>query len=71
MLVGKDNDISEEVYLEDFIVEKLIDKSNACKVFLMKNKKNGKHYAVKRLDKEIILRKNHIENVKNEKKILF
>jgi hypothetical protein len=37
----------------------------------MKNKKNGKHYAVKRLDKEIILRKNHIENVKNEKKILF
>jgi hypothetical protein len=37
----------------------------------MINKNNGKKYAVKRLDKEIILRKNHIENVKNEKKILF
>ena len=48
----------EKVDLEDFIIKKVIDKGSFGKVFLVENSKNGKIYAMKRLNKDVILQKN-------------
>ena len=65
------NNSSEQVNLEDFIIKKVIDKGSFGKVFLVENQKTGKVFAMKRLNKDVILQKNQVENIKVEKEILF
>jgi len=43
--------------LEDFKVKKLIDKGSFGKVFLVVNTKDGKEYAMKRINKDILIEK--------------
>lgn len=57
--------------LKDFLIRKIIDKGSFGKVFLVENKNNGKVYAMKRLNKDVVLQKNQVENIKVEKEILF
>jgi len=57
MMVSSRNQ-GEKVNLEDFIIKKVIDKGSFGKVFLVENSKNGKIYAMKRLNKDVILQKN-------------
>jgi len=83
----KDNDPSELLYskateaekevdaqpksLEDFEILQVIDKGSFGKVFLVVNKLNNKLYAMKRIRKDILVKKNQLENNKNEKEILL
>lgn len=71
ILSNKNNKKDENLSLEDFIIKKVIDKGSFGKVFLVENSKNGKVYAMKRLNKDVILQKNQVENIKVEKEILF
>jgi serine/threonine protein kinase len=57
--------------LEDFKIKKVIDKGSFGKVFLVIDEKSGKMYAMKRINKDILIDKNQIQNTKNEKDILF
>lgn len=68
LLIGKG---AEKVTLKDFLIKKIIDKGSFGKVFLVENKNNGKVYAMKRLNKDVVLQKNQVENIKVEKEILF
>ena len=55
LLVSPKNQSDEVVTLEDFNIKKVIDKGSFGKVFLVENSKNGKVYAMKRLNKDVIL----------------
>ena len=66
-LVGKPGINGEKVNLDDFV----IDKGSFGKVFLVSNRKMGKMYAMKRINKELLLQKKQVQNIKNEKDILF
>jgi hypothetical protein len=55
LLVSPNNKSGEKVTLEDFVIKKVIDKGSFGKVFLVENQKNGKVYAMKRLNKDVIL----------------
>ena len=57
--------------LDDFEIVKVIDKGSFGKVFLVSNRKMGKMYAMKRINKELLLQKKQVQNIKNEKDILF
>jgi len=46
--------------LEDFKIKKVIDKGSFGKVFLVVHKKNKKLYAMKRINKDILIDKNQI-----------
>ena len=50
---------------------KVIDKGSFGKVFLVANKKMNKLYAMKRINKDVLIEKKQIKNIKNEKEILF
>lgn len=65
------NNTGVPVTLDDFIIKKVIDKGSFGKVFLVENSRDGKVYAMKRLNKDVILQKNQVENIKVEKQILF
>lgn len=70
ILVSPKNN-GDNVSLTDFIIKKVIDKGSFGKVFLVEHNKTGKLYAMKRLNKDVILQKNQVENIKVEKEILF
>lgn len=70
LLMGRGNENSK-VTLKDFVIKKIIDKGSFGKVFLVENSKDGKVYAMKRLNKDVVLQKNQVENIKVEKEILF
>ena len=57
--------------LEDFKIIKLIDKGSFGKVFHVVNTKDDKEYAMKRINKDILIEKGQIVNTKTEKDILF
>jgi hypothetical protein len=57
--------------LNDFKVIKVIDKGSFGKVFLVVNKFSGQLYAMKRINKNVLINKKQIKNTKNEKDILF
>jgi len=57
--------------LNDFKVIKVIDKGSFGKVFLVVNKFSGQLYAMKRINKNVLINKKQIQNTKNEKDILF
>lgn len=78
LLFAKENDDPENngtdgqpKSLDDFEILQVIDKGSFGKVFLVANKLNGKYYAMKRIRKDILIKKNQIENNKNEKEILL
>jgi hypothetical protein len=55
ILVGRLNNTNGPVSLTDFIIKKVIDKGSFGKVFLVQNQKTEKVYAMKRLNKDIVL----------------
>ena len=57
--------------LEDFKIKKVIDKGSFGKVFHVINELDGKEYAMKRINKDILIEKGQILNTKTEKDILF
>ena len=57
--------------LEDFKIIKVIGKGSFGKVFLVSNKNMNKFYAMKRINKDILIEKHQIINIKNEKEILI
>jgi len=61
----------EQPSLQDFKIKKVIDKGSFGKVFLVVCPKTKKMYAMKRIDKDVLIDKNQIQNTKNEKDILF
>ena len=56
--------------MNDFKIKKLIDKGSFGKVFLVINEKTGKEYAMKRINKDILIDKGQILNTRTEKDIL-
>jgi len=70
-LIGKPGINGEIVNLDDFEIVKVIDKGSFGKVFLVNNRKMGKMYAMKRINKDLLLQKKQVQNIKNEKDILF
>lgn len=63
--------VDDGVKLEDFKIKKLIDKGSFGKVFHVVNIKDGKEYAMKRINKDILIEKGQIVNTRTEKDILF
>lgn len=55
ILVSPKNTNADKVSLTDFIIRKVIDKGSFGKVFLVEHNKTGKLYAMKRLNKDVIL----------------
>lgn len=55
ILSGRKNQQNDKITLEDFIIKKVIDKGSFGKVFLVECTKNGKVYAMKRLNKDVVL----------------
>ena len=70
-LIGKPGTRGERIVLEDFEIKKVIDKGSFGKVFLVACPKMGKMYAMKRINKDLLLQKKQVQNIKNEKEILF
>ena len=70
-LVGRPGMNDEKITLEDFTILKVIDKGSFGKVFLVSNQKMGKLYAMKRINKDVLIEKKQIKNIRNEKEILF
>ena len=70
LLIGKNAD-DNKVSLKDFIIKRIIDKGSFGKVFLVEHAKTGKVYAMKRLNKDVVIQMNQVENIKVEKEILF
>lgn len=64
-------DKGTEISLEDFKIKKVIDKGSFGKVFLVVNIKDGKEYAMKRINKDVLIEKGQIINTRTEKDILF
>ena len=62
---------SQKITLDDFVIEKVIDKGSFGKVFLVRSKTLGTIYAMKRINKDLLLQKKQVTNIKNEKEILF
>lgn len=60
-----------DLKLEDFILHKMIGKGAFGKVYLAKLSKNDKIYAIKSIRKDLILEKDSLKNIKNEKEILL
>ena len=54
-LVGKPGTKGERITLEDFEIRKVIDKGSFGKVFLVSCTKMGKMYAMKRINKDLLL----------------
>ena len=63
--------MKEKVTLEDFKIKKVIDKGSFGKVFHVINIRDGKEYAMKRINKDILIEKGQIVNTKTENDILF
>ena len=57
--------------LDDFMIKKLIDKGSFGKVFHVVNTKDGREYAMKRINKDVLIEKGQIANTSTEKDILF
>ena len=70
-LIGKPGLNGEVVTLEDFEIMRVVDKGSFGKVFLVYNRKMDKKYAMKRINKDLLLQKKQVQNIKNEKDILF
>ena len=54
---GREEHKEHVVTLEDFKIKKVIDKGSFGKVFLVVNIVDGKEYAMKRINKDILIEK--------------
>ena len=54
-LIGKPGTRGERIILDDFDIRKVIDKGSFGKVFLVSCPKMGKMYAMKRINKDLLL----------------
>ena len=54
-LIGRPGLKGEKVYLSDFKIKRVVDKGSFGKVFLVYNKKMKKLYAMKRINKDILI----------------
>lgn len=61
----------EEVQLKDFKIKRMLDQGTFGKVFLVVNIHTGREYAMKRINKDILIEKQQINNTKTEKEILL
>ena len=59
-LIGKPGTKGERITLEDFEIRKVIDKGSFGKVFLVSCPKMGKMYAMKRINKDLLLQKKQV-----------
>ena len=56
-MIGKPGLKGEEVTLADFEIMRVVDKGSFGKVFLVYNRKMDKMYAMKRINKDLLLQK--------------
>jgi len=70
-VLGKAGADGEKILLDDFKIKRVIDKGSFGKVYLVVNQKTRTMYAMKRINKDILIEKKQITNIKNEKDILF
>jgi len=70
-VLGKEGVLGEKILLDDFKIKRVIDKGSFGKVYLVVNQKTRTMYAMKRINKDILIEKKQITNIKNEKDILF
>ena len=61
----------EEVKLKDFKIKRVLDQGTFGKVFLVVNVNTGREYAMKRINKDVLIEKAQIQNTKTEKEILL
>lgn len=59
------------IKLDDFKIKRVLDKGSFGKVFLVVNVKDNKTYAMKRINKDILIEKSQIMNTLTEKQILM
>ena len=55
--LGTQGGTSKEISLEDFKIKSVLDKGSFGKVFLVVNTKDGKEFAMKRINKDILIEK--------------
>jgi len=68
---GPNEEDIETYDFEDFKIITFLGSGTYGKVYLVKNEKNGKRYAMKSIRKDIVLDCNSLESLKNEKSILL
>jgi serine/threonine protein kinase len=68
---GPANKGNKELCLEDFKIKKVLDKGSFGKVFLVVNTQDGEEYAMKRINKNVLIEKGQIINTRTEKDILI
>lgn len=56
---------------EDFKITRLIGRGNFGKVYLVRNIKNNKNFAMKSIRKDVVLEHDNLESLKVEKLILL
>ena len=61
---------STTICLDDFLVIKVLGRGSFGKVCLVRRKDTGKLYALKTLNKEVLLRRNQIAHTQTERSIL-
>jgi len=71
LIIGRPGVEGQNITLDDFKIQRVIDKGSFGKVFLVYNVKTREMYALKRINKDVLIEKKQITNIKNEKDILF
>lgn len=61
---------THEISPEDFKILKVVGRGSFAKVYMVMKKNNGKIYAMKCIQKDLIIRTNQIENTKAERDIM-
>ena len=68
---GPQTKANKELTLEDFKIKKVLDKGSFGKVFLVVNTLDNQEYAMKRINKNVLIEKGQIINTRTEKDILI
>jgi len=68
---GPANKGDKELTLADFKIKKVLDKGSFGKVFLVVNTQDNEEYAMKRINKNVLIEKGQIINTRTEKDILI
>ena len=56
---------------DDYVIIKLVGRGTFGKVYLVKNRKTGKHFAMKSIRKDVVIQHESLESLKVEKLILL
>lgn len=67
----KPQSVMEKTTFEDYNIIKRIGRGTFGKVYLVQNKKTGKHFAMKSIRKDVVIQHESLENLKVEKLILL